>query len=70
MNNQNPIPNFAPWRKVVDSERYWPASAPRGAFARILKLECGHELHRKGSQGVPKKSRCIECLSKGSQKNV
>lgn len=26
-----------------------------------LFLECGHELHRKASAGVPKRAHCREC---------
>lgn len=27
----------------------------------MLTLNCGHEVHRKQSQGIPKRARCRQC---------
>lgn len=49
-----------PWRKVVDHwlSRRHPTN---GSQYRIFKLECGHTVTRKPSQGLPGKVRCREC---------
>ena len=51
------------WRKVIGYERYSPTNNPYPLYpcSLVIKLECGHELHRKMSEGVPKKAACWEC---------
>ena len=53
-----------PKRKVVDEERYTPVSAPRGAYAKTLTLECGHTVRRKGSIKTPEHVHCAWCYAK------
>ncbi|KKL11731.1 hypothetical protein LCGC14_2542820 [marine sediment metagenome] len=47
------------WRKVIKyhSDRYYKAHGD----TIVLTLECGHEIARKASQGVPKKAVCRPC---------
>ena len=54
------------WRKVVSYERYSPTNNPHPSYpcSLIIKLECGHELPHKYSQGVPKKMACLFCADK------
>lgn len=51
-----------PWRRVTGhrmlSGHY---GCNTGAWSYLIQLECGHEGFRKGSQGVPRKMRCLEC---------
>lgn len=47
------------WRKVVGHARYRFHSAHGDTL--ILKLECGHEVGRKGAQGIPAKVACNQC---------
>lgn len=49
------------WRKVVGYEYYTPTNAPHRNCSLMLKLECGHEIGRKASQGIPKRVACPEC---------
>lgn len=52
-----------PLKRVVRYERYSPTNNPHPGYpcSIALYLECGHEQHRKASQGVPKKARCFQC---------
>ena len=51
--------NTGPWKKVTD---YAEMKASTG-YSVILTLECGHQVGRKASQGIPKKARCPLCPS-------
>jgi hypothetical protein len=45
-----------PFRKIVNVE-------PRVIGKRVtLKLECGHVKYQKGSDSIPLRTRCIDCL--------
>lgn len=57
-----------PWRKVV-GHRVMSGhfGCNTGAYSYVITLECGHEGFRKGSQGLPKKMRCLECPPAGDQ---
>lgn len=52
-------------RKVIKIE-YVGACRYTGYIARSIKLslECGHELVRKASAGIPDKAKCRECEAK------
>lgn len=50
-----------PWREVVETTEYRHRNAPFGSSTRVLKLACGHEMRRKGSQRVPERVRCTLC---------
>jgi len=52
-----------PFRKVVKVERYSPTNNPHPSYpcSLMLYLECGHQVGRKASQGVPKRARCFQC---------
>jgi hypothetical protein len=60
------MPEYRPWRKVIDSKRHY---VPRGwsfgkpnASSLTLQLECGHDkIQGKGSKPVPRKVRCDQC---------
>lgn len=56
-----------PWRNVTSSERHYLTGAERfKQNSRLyLKLECGHEITRKGSARVPGKVRCTLCSAEG-----
>ena len=49
-------------RNVVSSE-FCGACRYTGYVARTihLTLECGHEVYRKASAGIPRKAKCREC---------
>lgn len=49
--------------KAVANFEYAGACRYTGYVDKSIKLtlECGHELWRKASQGVPKRARCVEC---------
>ena len=47
------------WRKVIKTHYYRYYKAHGDSI--ILTLECGHEVSRKASQGVPKKVICPRC---------
>lgn len=49
-------------RAVRDIE-YTGACRYTGYVAKSIRLhlECGHELYRKASQGIPARARCREC---------
>lgn len=50
------------WKEVITFRPYRHASTPRYAVgSNILVLECGHEIRRKDSQGVPKRAHCFRC---------
>ena len=53
------------WRQVVGYETYSPTNNPHPHYdcSRILKLECGHELHRKVAIPIPSRAVCWECES-------
>lgn len=48
-------------RKVVGDYTFRKSSCPLNGCTRVLRLECGHEVSRKGSQPVPKRAHCLEC---------
>ena len=48
-------------RKVVETVTYKPDRTVRGAFNILDTLECGHEIHNKGSGGRAKRRKCFEC---------
>jgi hypothetical protein len=50
-----------PWREVTGHEYWTPTNGPHRNCSLTLKLECGHEMHRKASEGIPKKTRCSAC---------
>lgn len=49
--------------KAVKNSEYVGACRYTGYVAKSVKLtlECGHEQHRKASQGIPMRARCTEC---------
>jgi len=47
------------WRRVTGYKRYRFYKAHGDTI--VIKLECGHEVGRKASQGVPKKAVCRQC---------
>jgi hypothetical protein len=49
--------------RTVDSFDYVGACRYTGYEHKsiLLKLECGHELQRKASEGVPRRAHCREC---------
>lgn len=54
------------WRKVVSTTTRMNPGAGKSRFVGgsvRLDLECGHEWHRKISQGVPDRARCSACES-------
>jgi hypothetical protein len=50
-------------RKVLTYETYSPTNNPHPGYpcSVVLKLECGHELRRKWSQGIPQRAKCTQC---------
>lgn len=56
------------WYKVVGVARYSPTNNPHPSYpcSVVLELECGHFLHRKAAQPIPKKARCKECEYKAN----
>ncbi len=52
---------MTPFVKVVASVDYTTKHHPRGTSSRMLQLECGHYLRRKGSQPIPKHAHCGNC---------
>lgn len=58
------------WRKVISYESYSHTNNPHPLYpcSLFIKLECGHELRRKSSEGVPKKAACWECESEQRQR--
>lgn len=54
---RNGMAETRPWKKVHSYSR-----RPAGnGYALHLVLECGHEVGRKQSQGVPARVRCLLC---------
>lgn len=49
--------------RAVKTHEYVGASRYTGYSHKSIRLflECGHDLSRKASQGVPAKARCREC---------
>lgn len=49
-------------RKVIDIE-YTGACRYTGYIPKSIRftLDCGHQLHRKASQGIPQRAKCREC---------
>jgi len=58
--------------KPIANFEYVGACRYTGYIPKSIKLtlECGHEQHRKASQGVPKRARCIECEKADAEKSV
>lgn len=56
------------WRKVVRTWSYSPTNNPHPGHpcSLVLVLECGHEIGRKMSQGVPGKAMCYQCSQEGT----
>lgn len=52
-----------PLVRVARAEKYRTRNHPTGTYSYLITLECGHYTGRKGSQGVPKRVRCGECLN-------
>ena len=48
-------------RLVVTTETYRPLRSRHPAFVIVDTLECGHEVHTKGSQGYAKYRKCSQC---------
>lgn len=48
-------------RKVDRVKNYVVRSTPHGGSTNAIYLECGHEVYRKNSQGIPGFVYCKEC---------
>lgn len=59
-----------PLRKV-STFKYTGGCRYTGYIDKTIKLtlECGHELYRKASQGVPVKARCRDCAHEEHERN-
>ena len=56
------------WQPVIDAV-YMGANRYTGYVPKSIKLtlKCGHEQHRKASQGAPLKARCKDCEREASR---
>lgn len=56
----------APWQSVARFSRLLPGYRGRDTSARLLYLDCGHEVRVTGKKAItaPERMRCHECLER------
>ena len=52
-----------PLRRITAAHPYTTSSHPKGTVSYTLVLECGHEVHCKGSKRPKRRARCYLCAT-------